>query len=69
VNKWIEHLTDRNMDLVSKDEFINDVANIKGFSKMLQSWVILESLFIFLYKIIYIRSLLNLTMLSIKSHY
>jgi len=28
------------MDLVSKDEFIDDVANIKGFSKILQSWVI-----------------------------
>ena len=28
------------MDLVSKEEFIGDVANIKGFSKILQSWVI-----------------------------
>lgn len=27
------------MDLVSKEEFIGDVANIKGFSKILQSWV------------------------------
>ena len=27
------------MDLVSGGEFVEDVANIKGFSKMLQSWV------------------------------
>jgi len=27
------------MDLVSKDEFIDDVSNIKGFSKILQGWV------------------------------
>jgi hypothetical protein len=40
VNKWIDHLTNRNMDLVSKEEFIGDVANIKGFSKVLQSWVL-----------------------------
>lgn len=27
------------MDLVSGEEFVGDVANIKGFSKMLQTWV------------------------------
>ena len=39
VNNWINHLTDRNFDLVSKAEFIEDVSSIKGFSKILQQWV------------------------------
>jgi hypothetical protein len=39
VNNWINHLTDRNFDLVSKREFIEDVSAIKGFSKILQQWV------------------------------
>jgi len=36
-------LTDRNFDLVSKGEFIEDVATIKGFSKILQNWIIAKS--------------------------
>jgi hypothetical protein len=43
LNKWINHLTDRNFDLVSKGEFIEDVATIKGFSKILQTWIIAKS--------------------------
>jgi hypothetical protein len=43
LNKWISHLTDRNFDLVSKGEFVEDVATIKGFSKILQNWIIAKS--------------------------
>jgi len=43
LNNWITHLTDRNFDLVSKGEFIEDVATIKGFSKILQNWIIAKS--------------------------
>merc|ERR1712151_824679 len=43
LKNWIDHLTNRNFDLVSKGEFIEDVATIKGFSKILQNWIIAKS--------------------------
>jgi hypothetical protein len=36
----VDLLTNRNIELLSGEEFIDDVSNIKGFSKNLQQWVI-----------------------------
>lgn len=62
VNEWVELLTNRNMDLVSGEEFIEDVSNIKGFSKLLQQWV----LFIFFYLAKIFKNLFNFLLNSFK---
>lgn len=40
MNKWLEHLGSQNLNTINKNEFLDDLMNLKGFAKVLQSSII-----------------------------
>jgi hypothetical protein len=40
VNRWLDHLGAQNLNQIHKNEFIDDLSNLKGFAKVLQSAII-----------------------------
>jgi hypothetical protein len=40
VNRWLDHLGAQNLNQINKNEFIDDLSNLKGFAKIIQSGII-----------------------------
>ena len=40
MNRWLDHLGAQNLNQINKNEFIDDLSNLKGFAKILQSGII-----------------------------
>ena len=40
MNKWLEHLGSQNLNTINKSEFLDDLMNLKGLAKVLQSSII-----------------------------